>query len=635
MAISINWKQKIIYVPRADLTLIQELPIEIRELNINWFRLQLKSLEDSEEGMIFPDTHNHNTEVSLGGLTFARVIEIINGYTVTFEDGQYAVNLVGANTNTGDRVNVNQVSVRSSNSAGLISSPAIEFSSFNGAVTVDINSDYTGTVFPVGTPQKPVNNLSDALLIAGYRGFWKFHLMSNITVDSGGDYEGFSFCGENYNKTKITVANDAYVKDCAFMNSELTGILDGGSLITNCRVGELNYLDGIIEDSILMSNTTIYLSSIKYANIMNCASGRLDYLTDKVPIIDMGGSGTSLAIRNYNGSIQLTNKNGAEIVDIDLNSGIVILDSTITGGYVNIRGVGEIIDNSTGTVVVDIAGLMSKASIAEAITETIGSEIEYASFNHGVTIDPINGTDSSEYPYGTPLHPCKTAANSYAIRMERGFTTVYLVNDITFTGIPDGVLTNLHLVGVSGFKSVTVTVDNLLITNCTATNLKITGTFKNGSRAEAINCDIYDVTNVDLTARNCFITNGQYSNTEMFSCQIEGHIDLKEECYFSGVDIIFNGDTTTIDMQNHMCIVSLDISSGYFELLNTTTDCLAEFNLRGGEIELNENCTGGEFYIEGYGKIYNHSTMTIKADNLMPIDKINKTVTENQALILA
>jgi hypothetical protein len=93
----------------------------IYTLDLNYFRLALKSLEDSPEGMMFPDTHRHNTVVTLGGVEYARLVEIINGYTVEFEDGQYAVNLVGANSNVGDKVVVNQVSVRSANSAGLVS----------------------------------------------------------------------------------------------------------------------------------------------------------------------------------------------------------------------------------------------------------------------------------------------------------------------------------------------------------------------------------------------------------------------------------------------------------------------------------------------------------------------------------
>lgn len=120
MAITINWATKVINVPKADMTLTQSNPTEIRELDVDWFRLQLKDIEDNVEGQPFSDTHIHNTEVTFGGLTLSRVVQIIDPYTITFEDGQYAVNLVGANNNIADKTNVNQVSVRSNNSAGMV-----------------------------------------------------------------------------------------------------------------------------------------------------------------------------------------------------------------------------------------------------------------------------------------------------------------------------------------------------------------------------------------------------------------------------------------------------------------------------------------------------------------------------------
>lgn len=120
MAITIDPQTFVINVPKDDMTLIQSTPTEIRELDLNWFRLELKAYEAAEYGIYLPKTHNHNTEVTLGSLTFARVIEILPPYTITFEDGQYAVNLVNANSNVSDRTNVNQVSVRSANSAGLV-----------------------------------------------------------------------------------------------------------------------------------------------------------------------------------------------------------------------------------------------------------------------------------------------------------------------------------------------------------------------------------------------------------------------------------------------------------------------------------------------------------------------------------
>ena len=111
----------------------------IYELNINTFRLKLKDLEDDEAGMPFLMTHRHNTEVTVAGITLPRVVEMINGYTVTFEDGQYAVNLVGANSNVADVVNVNQVSIRPQNSAGLI-----VYSGAGDPWITDLPGTYTG-----------------------------------------------------------------------------------------------------------------------------------------------------------------------------------------------------------------------------------------------------------------------------------------------------------------------------------------------------------------------------------------------------------------------------------------------------------------------------------------------------------
>lgn len=132
MPLIINWNTKVINIPKNFTSLTQASP-EIRELDIDVFRLALKNIED-DEGMPFLDTHRHNTIVTVGGTTLARVVEIINGYTVTFEDGQYAVNLVGANSNIGDVVNVNQVSIRSSNSAGLQDISAITSLIWNQSV---------------------------------------------------------------------------------------------------------------------------------------------------------------------------------------------------------------------------------------------------------------------------------------------------------------------------------------------------------------------------------------------------------------------------------------------------------------------------------------------------------------------
>ena len=118
--ISIDWGTKVITVPKSYTSLISLIPFETRLLDINQFRLDLRGLEADVEGMPHLRTHIHNTEVIVGGVVLARVISIVNGYTLTFEDGSYAVNLDGANSNLLDVANLNSVQIRSANSAGLI-----------------------------------------------------------------------------------------------------------------------------------------------------------------------------------------------------------------------------------------------------------------------------------------------------------------------------------------------------------------------------------------------------------------------------------------------------------------------------------------------------------------------------------
>jgi hypothetical protein len=124
--VTIDWATKIITIPISFLTLISGGggAGSLYELDVNAFRLALKDIEDSD-GMPFLDTHRHNSEVVLSGVTYARSFEVVNGYTVTFEElgggAHYTVRCVGANHNIADVLNFNSVNLIVGNSAGLIS----------------------------------------------------------------------------------------------------------------------------------------------------------------------------------------------------------------------------------------------------------------------------------------------------------------------------------------------------------------------------------------------------------------------------------------------------------------------------------------------------------------------------------
>lgn len=337
MAVSIDPSTKVINVPKTDLTLIQSNPTEIREMDLNWFRLTLMDLTDDADRIWMDTTHTHQPPVAIGGVTLARVVELINGYTVTFEDGQYAVNLVGGNSNVGDNVNVNQVSVRSANSAGLVQTDEIEFASFEGGVWIDVTSTTTGTIYPAGTARQPVNNISDAILIATNRGLRQFYILGNLTLDATAAVTDFIFVGESPTKTTITIDSAATTTNCEFYEAAITGTLDGECLVRECRILTLSYISGFIEGCVLEAGT-ITLGGGNAGHFLDCWSGAPGAGN---PIVDCGGAGQALALRNYNGEIELQNKTGTEEISVDLNSGEITIDNTVSNGLVILRGIGK------------------------------------------------------------------------------------------------------------------------------------------------------------------------------------------------------------------------------------------------------------------------------------------------------
>jgi hypothetical protein len=346
MAISIDHNTYVITVPKADLTLVQATPTEIRELDIDWFRLQLKDLEDDPNGMTLPDTHVNYPPTSVGGVTLARVIVLLEPYTVTFEDGQYAVNLTGANSNIGDRVNVNQVSIRSANSAGLVQTSEIEFSTFQNGVWIDQANGAIGTVYPRGTALMPVNNFADAKIIAEYRGLTRLYILGGAVMGADALFNTFEIVGQSANLTILEISPEAEVQNCEIRECYVMGTLDGGSIIRECIVADLNYVNGVLHQCMLNPGV-IHIGGDpnSSAHILDCYSGVPGHGT---PIIDMNGDSAALGIRGYNGGIAIRNKTGNAAISVDINSGQIILEDTVVAGDIVIRGIGKLIDNSNG-----------------------------------------------------------------------------------------------------------------------------------------------------------------------------------------------------------------------------------------------------------------------------------------------
>src|SRR3990170_6303486 len=114
--ISVNCLTHVITIPKGFL---DPLGGSSYQLDTNAFRIALRDWEDGETGVTQPKTHNHNTSVLLGGIQYARVIEILSPYTITFEEtgSPYVVSLSGSNNNILEKTNLGTVQLLSNNSA--------------------------------------------------------------------------------------------------------------------------------------------------------------------------------------------------------------------------------------------------------------------------------------------------------------------------------------------------------------------------------------------------------------------------------------------------------------------------------------------------------------------------------------
>lgn len=357
MAIVPNWITKTFSIPQADLTFVSGT---LYELNTeSGFRQLINTLMASEEGIVFDTPINHNTEVAIAGITYARLIEMINGYSIVFTpDSQWSVRLVGSNNDMFDiengKLNQNQVQVIPSNSAGLIAAPQmvghLEDLKYEGKVWVDPVGGSPGTTHPAGTRQQPVDSIADALIIAADAGLTFIMLLSDTVIGATDDVSNFKIEGLSTTKVQVNVTAGALTNKSMFQYLYLrNSTLSGHTEMRDCLIENVIGFRGVMRNCMLNPGT-ITLQAGNDAHFLHCYSGEPGVLT---PIIDVNGKNLEVGFRGYNGGITMRNNTAANNISIDLNSGQIILEATCTGGAIICRGTGKLTDNSAGSTVID------------------------------------------------------------------------------------------------------------------------------------------------------------------------------------------------------------------------------------------------------------------------------------------
>ena len=249
--------------------------------------------------------------------------------------------------------------------SAIAQSSEIEHSSFNGMVHIDQSSSTSGIDYPAGNSEFPVNNISDAITIAISRGFTIFHIDNSFIVGATDDINGYDIRAGNPLTSVTTLVPGCTTVNTIFQRTTLQGTASGKIIVFESFVLDVAGFEGTLNRSGLMGKIT--LAGGNTSHIIQCYDGFEGF---GEPIIDFGGSGQSLNMRDYQGGIRFENKSGTEDVSVGLNGGRLEIAADVLAGEIVVRGVGEISEN-LGTATIAENGLVNKAVIAAEVWDEL------------------------------------------------------------------------------------------------------------------------------------------------------------------------------------------------------------------------------------------------------------------------
>jgi hypothetical protein len=546
----------------------------------------LQTFEDAAADFVTAGIARGSLVINFTDNSIADVYEVVNATTLTTRtlvngsgntydvaDDYQVFNIIQCNISGGNLVAEDDLEAQlspvvptaftqivrtASSSATLQESQDIQYSSFNGGVTVNIANGVSGTTFPTGTPRQAVNNLTDALTIANSRGLTKFFVEGNLTISSG-LFDNFVFVGQSTSRTLITIEPPASVVASEFTNCTVTGTLDGNSVIENAVARDLNFVDGVVRRSGLIGDIT--LSGLSTLQLLDCFEG-----SQVRPCINFGGSGTGLIVTNFNGAICLKNKTGPENAFLDLASGDIEIADSVDSGTITLRGVGkwdnkfEYAGNAT---IVD-------ETIFTRVDETHGQVIRSV-FLKGTAVTNGNGYQGS---------PFNNFPDAIGALDDRNLTHIEILGDVTLDRNIDGYT-------ITGENLPLFDMNNFSVGNTNFVKMILTGT-QNGGSPFLDNCGIQNV--VGFNGKGELIALG-------------GTIRVAD-----GANVLLN-DVTPIAANSDIEVNFIDATTAGVDFENAHGDYIVknmtsptdifEINFLSGKITIDNSCTAGTIIMNG------------------------------------
>lgn len=218
----------------------------------------------------------------------------------------------------------------------LPASPANEISirDLLDGVYIDTQNGVSGTAWPIGTPGLPVDNMTDALVIASSRNTNIFHIMQGLaTLPSDFTPNIYSFYGHGENSViDLNGQNTYYAR---FHNTDVNGVSTGSFVAYNCQITDITAPGPNLYDC-------TYYGTVISAGVYMLGA----YFVEAV--IDLTGN-PYVIIERASGSLEIKNMTQGDIW-IYGNGLSLTIDASCVGGTINVYGNVLITNNGSSTL---------------------------------------------------------------------------------------------------------------------------------------------------------------------------------------------------------------------------------------------------------------------------------------------
>lgn len=312
-------------------------------------------------------------------------------------------------------------------------------------------------------------------------------------------------------------------------------------------------------------------------NLQNCEIAKICDSYGKQQLV--GGIYVGLTMVLYDWKLAFAARGGPDWVECVISGGNLVRYDTVAEGYTS---------PIEPTAYVSVTISSSSSATLQELTD-----IQYSSFENGVSIDVVSGISGTDYPTGTRRQPVDNLVDAKSIATTRGLSVLYITGNITI-----GAMDN-----VDGYIMIG---QNPELTTMTFTNGCST------VATEIKDCMLDGTLSGDVQIRGCFI--GALSGLQgtILNCSLTDTItlggtssDLAQfiECYLGTTAV----GVITVDMNGDGPTLAMRAYTGGVEVKNKTGNSKVAIDFLSGRLIIDSTVTNGTFFVRGVGEISENS----------------------------